>query len=439
MIVGLYRPSPQIPRPSVKAAQLAYEASVFNLPLAKAQILTKTVDLTWVFIQSIFMALNIVLWALSYPEIREQHPIEEVRQHIDIALESISLSSFRWPGVSSALALYKSLAIACLKAYETDKSFVLPLPSKLPHSAQDLPTPSSQFSGTSPSPGIPPHGVQGRYIDSVPPVSSIPPLTPSASNTSIHSTTSTSLTSMPVGHSLYPPYASNPSATSSSKPTRSSNHEPDFHPRPPQEALLGVLSPTQPDLPPGISGAQPNPLFISTNPPVPSPSSANTQYPDSASFPQAPQHYIPRPSGPASGPLSEHRQNLSPAPQIYSPSAESLPLGTFDPHSMYPFKDHFPRDTFSSPFEDEFPLDVDGGLPLAKQTWTNPFNQMSFDMFTIPTESPDHRSSSLSQEQQNEMMIEIERGLEQGELPDLDAHRMSIVGERKTSYNEAVL
>ena len=106
---------------------------------------------------------------------------------------------------------------------------------------------------------------------------------------------------------------------------------------------------------------------------------------------------------------------------------------------MYPFKD------FST--DNPFHLLLDGGAQyggngvpiIAKQTWTNPFTQMSFDMFTIPTESPDHRNSSLSQEQQSEMMVELERGLEQGELPDLDAKRMSMVGERETIYNEAVL
>lgn len=118
MLVFLYRPSPQIPKPSVKAAHICYNASVYNITMQKNQIDTKSIDLTWAFTQSLFMALNTVLWALSYQEIREEHSLKEVERHLTTARGCISLASERWPGVESALELYKHLIGACLKVYD---------------------------------------------------------------------------------------------------------------------------------------------------------------------------------------------------------------------------------------------------------------------------------------------------------------------------------
>ncbi|KAL1997865.1 hypothetical protein VTN02DRAFT_545 [Thermoascus thermophilus] len=144
MIVFMFRPSPQVPEPSLRAAQRCYEASAFNVSMHREQIATGSVDLTWIFTQSLFMALNTILWSLSYPEIRKEHPMEEVQVHLGIALEGIALAAERWPGVESALQLYKSLITACLKAYEGDESFVVHSPSNhpTPSSSQDAPTPS---------------------------------------------------------------------------------------------------------------------------------------------------------------------------------------------------------------------------------------------------------------------------------------------------------
>ena len=118
MIVFLYRPSPQIPRPSVDAARRCFHASVFNVYMQRRQIASKSVDLTWAFTQSLFMALNAILWALSYPEIRREHPKADVEKDINAAQEAIYLASQRWPGVESALELYDHLVVACLKVYD---------------------------------------------------------------------------------------------------------------------------------------------------------------------------------------------------------------------------------------------------------------------------------------------------------------------------------
>lgn len=145
MIVFLFRPSPQVPEPSINAAEKCYAASVFNVAMQREQIATGSVDLTWIFTQSIFMALNTILWSLSYPEIRKEHPIDEVQGHLDVALEAIALAAERWPGVESALRLYRKLIAACLKTYNTDGSFVV-------HSPSNHPTPTSSQDYTSPAP-----------------------------------------------------------------------------------------------------------------------------------------------------------------------------------------------------------------------------------------------------------------------------------------------
>jgi hypothetical protein len=143
MIVFMFRPSPQVPEPSLRAAQRCYGASVFNVAMHHEQILTGSVDLTWIFTQSVFMALNTILWSLSYPEIRQEHPIEEVRGHLVTALDGIARAAERWPGVESAMRLYNSLVAACLKAYGTDESFVV-------HSPSSHPSPSSTHDAATP-------------------------------------------------------------------------------------------------------------------------------------------------------------------------------------------------------------------------------------------------------------------------------------------------
>ena len=127
MLVFLYRPSPQIPRPSVDAARRCFDASVFNVYMQRRQIASKSIDLTWAFTQSLFMALNAILWALSYPDIRREHPKAEVQKDINVAQEAIYLASQRWPGVESALELYEHLVVACLKVYEGigDASYIV--------------------------------------------------------------------------------------------------------------------------------------------------------------------------------------------------------------------------------------------------------------------------------------------------------------------------
>ncbi|KAH7395325.1 fungal-specific transcription factor domain-containing protein [Phaeosphaeria sp. MPI-PUGE-AT-0046c] len=120
MVVFMYRPSPQVPRPSLQAAIRCYDACQFNIYMTQKQIETKTVDMTWIFVQAIFMCVNTILWTLSYSEVRRLHSREEVEGHMNVALESIKLCSDRWPGVASAMELYYNLIGACMKIYDKD-------------------------------------------------------------------------------------------------------------------------------------------------------------------------------------------------------------------------------------------------------------------------------------------------------------------------------
>ncbi|KAH9882201.1 hypothetical protein J1614_001373 [Plenodomus biglobosus] len=120
MVVFLYRPSPQVPRPSVQAAMRCYDACKYNIYMSMKQIETRSVDMTWIFVQSIFMCINTMLWTLSYSEVRSCHSREEVEGHLSVAMDSIRLASERWPGVASAMELYYNLTGACMKIFEKD-------------------------------------------------------------------------------------------------------------------------------------------------------------------------------------------------------------------------------------------------------------------------------------------------------------------------------
>ncbi|KAJ9669446.1 hypothetical protein H2201_000313 [Coniosporium apollinis] len=130
MVVFLFRPSPQVPRPSPAAAVRCYDACQFNIHMQREQIETRNVDLTWIFTQSLFMAINTMLWSLSYEDVRRQHSREDVMYHLDVALEAVELASVRWPGVASALELYRNLIGACIKVY--DKHGDIPIAANSP-------------------------------------------------------------------------------------------------------------------------------------------------------------------------------------------------------------------------------------------------------------------------------------------------------------------
>ena len=117
IIVLLFRPSPQIPNPSAQAAIKCFNASAYNVRMQRRQIHESSVDITWILVQSLFMALNTILWSISYPEVRKLNPKHELEELLDLGLESIRLCSDRWPGAASAYELYRELSKVRLRVY----------------------------------------------------------------------------------------------------------------------------------------------------------------------------------------------------------------------------------------------------------------------------------------------------------------------------------
>jgi hypothetical protein len=148
MLAFLYRPSPQVPRPSLQAALKCFEACQYNIYIQKEQIDKKSVDLTWIFTQAIFMAMNTMLWSLSYVEVRRKHSRESVDRHMKCAMDAIKLASERWPGVASAVQLYQNLIEAILKVYEKDGD--IPISAATPSDAAS-PAPNHNSNVTSPA------------------------------------------------------------------------------------------------------------------------------------------------------------------------------------------------------------------------------------------------------------------------------------------------
>ncbi|KFY24183.1 hypothetical protein V491_02255 [Pseudogymnoascus sp. VKM F-3775] len=118
MIVFLFRPSPQVPKPSVRGAIMCYEASAYNIKMQHRQMDNPSVDVTWIFLQSLFMAVNTLLWSISYPDVRSQHPKEELEELLGLGVSVMVRCTDRWPGSKPAAELYERLGRACFKAYD---------------------------------------------------------------------------------------------------------------------------------------------------------------------------------------------------------------------------------------------------------------------------------------------------------------------------------
>jgi len=103
------------------------------------------VDITWIFILTLFQAVNTILWTISYPEVRTLHSKEELEESIEIALDIIIKCRERWPGTSAVSELYSKLAKACLRAYDVRDSSHPPssLSANSPSSLTDANSPSA--------------------------------------------------------------------------------------------------------------------------------------------------------------------------------------------------------------------------------------------------------------------------------------------------------
>jgi hypothetical protein len=145
MVVFLFRPSPQVPKPSVRSAIMCYDASAYNIKMQAKQMDAAMVDITWIFLLSLFMAVNTILWTISYPEVRSLHSKEELEEHIEMALDVIVKCRERWPGTAAASHLYTKLSKACLRSYDSNNSSNPPssLSANSPSSLTDANSPSA--------------------------------------------------------------------------------------------------------------------------------------------------------------------------------------------------------------------------------------------------------------------------------------------------------
>lgn len=102
------------------------------------------IEISWIFLLTVFMALNTILWAISYTELRAVHPKAEVEDLIDKALDIVFQCHERWPGTAVASQLYSKLAKACLRSYDADGSSHPPssLSANSPSSLTDAYSPS---------------------------------------------------------------------------------------------------------------------------------------------------------------------------------------------------------------------------------------------------------------------------------------------------------
>lgn len=166
MVITMYRPSPQLPKPSSESAQRCFESAKYVLCLSHAQVKRGSVDLTWVFLLVIYMVLNTLLWTISsYPEVRAKYPRDQAEELVEAALDIIRQCYERWPGSSAASDLYVVFAKACMQSYDvkedspttTEDSFANTMSTPRSRTGADSPdsdstTPGPSRSLESPSP-----------------------------------------------------------------------------------------------------------------------------------------------------------------------------------------------------------------------------------------------------------------------------------------------
>ncbi|KAJ3509859.1 hypothetical protein NM208_g15614 [Fusarium decemcellulare] len=104
MRIFMYRPSPQVPKPSPRAAKICYESAAFIIN-HNAKELENSADISWVFLLIVNMSLNTLLWTVSYPEVRQTYPRKDVEALIDTSMDVLDRCAERWPGTASASQL----------------------------------------------------------------------------------------------------------------------------------------------------------------------------------------------------------------------------------------------------------------------------------------------------------------------------------------------
>ncbi|KAF4123925.1 Fungal trans [Geosmithia morbida] len=118
-LIFIYRPSPQIPKPSSRAAEICFNSAANIINLSYKQTDEVSVSITWVFLLTLNMSLTTLLWSMSYPEVRSVHSREEAEALVNKALEIIETCEKRWPGSGNSSELFSILSKACIQSYES--------------------------------------------------------------------------------------------------------------------------------------------------------------------------------------------------------------------------------------------------------------------------------------------------------------------------------
>lgn len=140
MLISMYRPSPQVSKPSPASAEICFKSAEYIIDLSRRQMDDGTVGITWVFLLVLNMSLNTLLWTISYPEIRQAHPKEAAEALINKALDVLDGCEGRWPGTGTSSELYSIFSKACLQSYESQ--------GHQPHSVLTTPPAASDASAS---------------------------------------------------------------------------------------------------------------------------------------------------------------------------------------------------------------------------------------------------------------------------------------------------
>ncbi|KAM0253298.1 hypothetical protein ACHAQJ_007352 [Trichoderma viride] len=280
-------PSPQIPQPSASAAQICYESSAVTIDLAQKQLGSDLVDMTWVFLLSLNWALSTLLWTISYPEVRRNHPREEVEELVNTALESLDRCAERWPGTTVTSQLYTIFAKACVQSYDVQvklerDQFSFSSPPTTSES-QSSPESYSQSNATTPRPLPYLNPPQFGYVFDSSPESmnnyvfdpNYPPPQPTFRSNSIFCNPATDNGGRRF--SYFPPDATHMGETGPEDPSSHQVPVPDHVPHhlqsPPESFLQSNIPTSRPTLSPSAMSIKQN---ANATPIAPSPLSAQT-------------------------------------------------------------------------------------------------------------------------------------------------------------------
>lgn len=170
MRISMYRPSPQVSKPSPRAAQICFDSARFIIDQSVKQVQTNSVDITWIFLLVLNMSLNALLWTTSYAEVRQIHSREEVEALVEGSLDVLDRCAERWPGTDNSSQLYAIFSKACLQSYEANGHRANAILATPPAVSEAASSPDGQFSnaGSTPRPHFLNPPQFGQVFDSSP-------------------------------------------------------------------------------------------------------------------------------------------------------------------------------------------------------------------------------------------------------------------------------